>query len=77
MSQKKFNFVDGGIIGLNPIIEEGKTKGISGPRNNLDLLSQRSKSLTSSKIKNSIKKTWINKIIVRTNVKKKKIRQRN
>ena len=26
LSQKKFNFVDGGIIGLNPIIEEGKTR---------------------------------------------------
>ncbi len=26
LSQKKFNYVDGGIIGLNPIIEEGKTR---------------------------------------------------
>ena len=26
LSQKNFNFVDGGIIGLNPIIEEGKTR---------------------------------------------------
>ena len=43
------------VNNLYTVIEEGNTNGIWGPRYYLDLLSKRSKSLSSSKIKNSLK----------------------